>query len=305
MRINLITNLKNTAGLGKEVKLYTDFFESLGHTVHPIQWDEPFNIQSADINLFDELINMALLNCAPRNWIMPHAEWWRTEWTQYLPFFQRVICKTQHALDVFRKLVYYPSHVYYTENISRDFYDPKIKKERSFLHVEGQSITKGTDAVILAWAFWNVQVPLTIVSHRHTAKTFQGANLDYIQFRENITDDELAYELNRNQYFIMPSDYEGWSHSLHEAMACKATIISTDAPPMVDWCPTPLRVWSEESREQGAVKLRKVKAEAVAVAVQTALALAPEYIQRFAEKSRQKFLEDCDFFKKRMAELIG
>ncbi len=131
MRINLITDLRNTVGLGREIKMYTELFEGLGHAVTQVQWDQPYNIKRADINLFDELVNVALLNLADRNWVMPHAEYWRDEWTPFLPFFDRVICKTQDCLGVFSKLVAYPYQCHYTENMSRDMYDPTIEKERS------------------------------------------------------------------------------------------------------------------------------------------------------------------------------
>ena len=77
MRFNVISNLHNGAGLQRNYELLRHALEVRGHQVHGVQFNaKPLLVPKADVNIFDEVVNVNAFAAAPKQWVMPHLEWW-------------------------------------------------------------------------------------------------------------------------------------------------------------------------------------------------------------------------------------
>ena len=151
MRFNLISNLLNGAGLQRDYELLRTELEARGHAVQGVQFNaKPFRIPRADVNLFDEVVVPEAFPAAPVQWVMPHPEWWLPPYQESLPWITKVLCKTYDCLRLFQPLA--GARAEYLGFISRDLYRPEVARQRTFLHVAGNSAVKNTEAVLAAWA---------------------------------------------------------------------------------------------------------------------------------------------------------
>jgi Glycosyltransferase len=92
-----------------------------------------------------------------------------------------------------------------------------------------------------------------------------------------VSDADIKILMNRHQFHVMPSMYEGYGQVLHEAMSAEQVIITTDAPPMNEIGPVIL-VPSVSRRPHHAGILHTVTPFGVQVAVRLALQLSAEQI---------------------------
>ena len=102
MRVNLISNNRNTTGLCQDV----DLFQGIFSIVFPdakfsrVHHSAP-SVPEADLNVFFEVINAAHFVYAGKNALIPNPEWTYKTWTPYLSQFDFLWCKTQDAVATF------------------------------------------------------------------------------------------------------------------------------------------------------------------------------------------------------------
>jgi glycosyltransferase involved in cell wall biosynthesis len=89
---------------------------------------------------------------------------------------------------------------------------------------------KGTAAINAAWLRHPEWPRLTIYWHEPNARVNTAPNIEWV--KSIVTDQELQRAQNAHGIHLCPSEAEGLGHYLLEAMACKALVVSTDAPPM-------------------------------------------------------------------------
>jgi len=267
-RFNLITNLTNGAGLQREYEFLRAELERRGHEVHGIPHKGPQCVPApADVNVFLETVVPSLCTCARQNWAVPDPEWWYPEWP--LDVWDRVLTKTHDATRIFRRLV--GERCEYLGWQARDAYDPAVPRQRAFLHVAGKSRAKNTPAVLDGAKRAGVKV--TVVAQGH---------------RVRVTDDELAALQNTHAFCLLPSAYEGFGHSLHEAYACGQVVLTTDAAPMNETGPAIL-IPPHARRPQRYGLMHAVTGQAVCTAIRHALALSDDEIARLSQASRAAF----------------
>lgn len=268
MRVAIVTNTTNGAGLQRDYELLRRLLEARGHEVEGIHFKQPIAFD-ADLAIFLEVVVPELLELAPVNWAVPNPEWWFKGWP--VQRFDRVLCKTHDATRIFRGLV--GDRAAYLGWEANDWYDPDVPRAPKFLHVAGKSRSKNTAAVIGGARRAGVDVTIIAEGHRR------------------VSDAELYELLNSHTFCLLPSAYEGYGHSLHEAMACAMVIITTQAPPMTEIRPaiyvTPL---SQRQHHLGPMHL--VTDRAVARAIRQALALTPEDRAVMGVQVREAFLAD-------------
>lgn len=302
MRFNLISNLANGAGLQQDYELLRAELEQRGHTVQGVQFNaKPLRAQQADVNVFLETVVPAVFQTAPVQWVIPNPEWWLPQYHVCLPWITKVLCKTYDSVRVFAPLA--RSRVEYLGFLSRDLYRPEIERQRSFLHVTGNSSVKNTEAVLMAWRA--LPYNLTLVTRVPRLAAF-AANVPRVTVRCRVQESELIDLVNRHLFHLCPSQYEGFGHCLHEAMGVGAIVITRDGPPMNEFgIPANLWVPSQVKTRLRLAEMRSVSPEAVAKMVRTVAALSPEVIQVISRQMRLTFEASQEAFRQRLSIVLG
>ena len=180
------------------------------------------------INLFLEAIESKWLNSAQTNILIPNPEWLRPSTKELLPYIDYVLCKTKHAEHIFQKL---GCETFFTGFTGLSRFVPDIGKSfRSFLHLCGKSINKGTQNILSCWGARLDWPSLYLV--------MQNKNID-ILFQNNLhfmtgyfSDKDIQRLQNSCGIHLCPSEAEGYGHTIIEGMSVGAVTITTDAPPM-------------------------------------------------------------------------
>ncbi|MFO8085535.1 MAG: glycosyltransferase [Desulfobacterales bacterium] len=169
------------------------------------------------------------INRTSRNWLIPNQEWFDPERIKYLADMQTILCKSRHAMHIFKKL--HPDAVYagFSGAIQTGSNVGKNKDFRSFLHVAGNSKAKGTKAIVDVWKRHPEYPRLNIVIND---KTRLGDIPGNIEVFENISDAGITRLWQQAGVVIAPSEAEGFGHTLLEGMAYGAAVITVNAPPM-------------------------------------------------------------------------
>jgi glycosyl transferase family 1 len=282
MRFNLITNHSNGVGLMQDANMLAAELESRGHEVQRIQFDRPQGY-TADVNVSLEVVVESLFRQAPVNWLVPNPEWHYQHWP--LGPFRFVLAKTHDAKRIFAAKV--NGRCRYVGWRARDLYRPEVKRERRFLHVAGKSQFKNTEAVIEGCRLAGVE--LELISEKHSRR---------------VSDEELTYAINRCQFFICPSQYEGFGMALHEALGCGAVVITMDAPPMNEIVPS-LLIKPESSRPHNFGVLHTVAANAVKEAVETAMEYTDTEVSEWSELSRAAFENEVGQFSQALDAVLA
>lgn len=195
----------------------------------PILLGKLFPAWRADANIFLESIYPKWLPAARHNILIPNQEWCRPKTVALLDKMDLVLCKTQHAMDIFAGLGCNTAYIGFT---SLDRYRPGIRKNyRNFLHVAGSSLQKGTLTLAALWSAHPEWPQLHIVTRR--PQPLAGfANRANIRILEFLPEADLITLQNRCGVHLCPSEAEGYGHYIAEALSCGAVVLTTDAPPM-------------------------------------------------------------------------
>lgn len=280
MRFNVISNLKNGAGLQRDYEQLRGWLLARGHQVQGVQFNaKPLMVPPADVNLFDEVVEPNVFKAAPVQWVMPHPEWWFTGWEQYK--WDKVLAKTRDCERIF-KAKGFP--VQYLGWAAKDLFQAGITKERKFLHVSGKSKFKNTHAVIQGCQMAGVQ--LTVVGETH-----------------RVADHELRCLMNSHFCQVMPSAYEGFGHVLHESQSTGQILITTDAPPMNEVTPS-FCIPSVSTTTHHSAPLHKVSAMDVARAVKHVMDLPPLEVLKLSQEARAQFEKDQKYFSLALDDLL-
>ena len=101
------------------------------------------------------------------------------------------------------------------------------------IHIAGSSCMKGTSVVARAW---RMDMPNLMVTCSWRLAIVHGYNLMRASPNVNVVWDvstpSLQMAMRRCEIAVIPSQCEGWSHSIREAMAYGCIVITCDAPPM-------------------------------------------------------------------------
>lgn len=264
-RINIITNTTNGAGLQRDYAMLRAELETRGHEVQGIHFKTP-EAAPADLNIFLEVVVEELLACAPKNWAIPNPEWWFRGWP--LDVWDVVLTKTHDATRIFRGLV--GDRCEYLGWQAEDFYDPALPRDRRFLHVAGKSKSKNTPAVVAGAR--RAGVPVTVIATGY----------------QRVTDEELRVLLNTHAFCLLPSAYEGFGHSLHEAYGCAQVVLTTAAAPMNEIGPAIL-IPPQSHRMHHFGPMHLVTDRAVARACRRATAMTDAEIATWGAQVRAAF----------------
>lgn len=254
-----------------------------------------------ELNLLLEGTFAAWQPLARRNVLIPNPEWFRERDRRGLAGIDRVFAKTAHAAQIFTGVGCSVSQTGFT---SADRLDSRVQREDAFLHLAGQSGTKGTAAVLAAWAA-NPDWPRLTVIHRRTALPGPvGPNVQVLRGR--VGDAELRTLQNMHRFHRCPSTTEGFGHHLVEGLSVGALVLTTAGPPM-DELVTPARGLLLPWAGQGRMALAhtwEVTAAGIADGVERALALTAGQRHELGQAARHWFLANDAAFRRRLVAAV-
>jgi len=332
-------------GLTKDADLLKDTIHSLGHEVtvkalppqHPLlrslsgkwgrlkkrvacrlvvelanKWQRSIRrllcVKNPDTDLVIHLENIHphYINPNCPNWLIPNQEWFRTERTHYLQEIERVLCKTQVAVDQFRKLHSMVEYLGFSIPGAGQVLTPQPGRKRagSYIHVAGSSLSKGTLAVIKAWERHPEWPTLTLVANSSLVEGPLPAN---IELKKNLSAEEMKHLWLHASVAVIPSEVEGYGQVLGEAMLAGAVIVTTDAPPMNELVTTSrgyLVPWSEKRPSRLGTRY-KVSPEDLESCVLNVLAESHERIEVKSIKAYQWTLDNHKAFLERFGLLLA
>jgi hypothetical protein len=223
--VNLIY-YNNGAGTTKDAKIIESIL-SESFKINHVDIKEK-SCSSADINVFIQNVDgdsIEFVCCSGINVLIPNVEWIDNFSIDNMPLFNAVFAKSDECFRLFDKI--HPN-VIKTGFSSVDRYNPNIIKYPTFFHNGGKSIQKNTELVIDV--FNDNGLPITILDATGRFVGETKPNIDYIN--HFVSEDELNFLYNSNQFHICCSINEGWGHYIYEALSSKALVITTNAPPM-------------------------------------------------------------------------
>ena len=247
-------------------------------------------IEQADLNIFLEELVPSQFSLARRNVWIPNQEWMPVRWKPYLPVLDGIWVKSRYAEQLFNA---YSPLVTYVGFSSFDRYDPSVVKEpHTFLHVAGQSLQKGTSALLEAWRRHREWPKLVLIQNPNRAQVVKIPNVDYRPIR--IGDEELRLLQNRSEFHLCPSEAEGFGHILCESMGLGGIVLSTDAPPMNELVTNDrgILVSYDRTRQQGLGTTCYAAVSSIETAVDRLLQLSEREKQTLREQARAWFLEN-------------
>jgi hypothetical protein len=259
VRIAFVSNLTNGVGLERDFRILRTLAESMGHAVTGFNFRTDRPTGAFDLCIFGEVFDRRFLTLAKRNWMIPNPEWWFDRWTPYLPRFERVLCKTRDAERIFAGRGAKTRFVGFK---AEDRLDSSIPRERRFLHVAGESLLKGTAAIIDAWERYAIPYHLTVVANKMDVRAVPNVTVV-----KRVDDAELRRLQNGCLFHLQPSEYEGFGHVLHESMSVGAILATTDAPPMNEV--QGLHIPPAARGKHGLAQTAQVDAAGVAAAVES------------------------------------
>lgn len=302
-RINIVTNINSAIGLKRDYDLLQSILLSAGHQVYGVQFNAPGNVNHVDVNIFMETVVPNLFQCGTKNWLIPNPEWYQTQFYSQLRGFDKVLCKTWDAVNLFRNLARQYQATMPIQFIgweSKDFFDDTIPRERKFLHVAGNSSMKNTSAILEAWATGKMQCPLTVVSQVYACHS----QVPNVRFYPTVREEEMKQLLNSHMFNLCTSHYEGFGHALHEAMSVGAAILATSRPPM-DEFHAAVRVGSDGPRVQCLAQTWMVSGEQLLCGAKQLEAMSAEDINKYFSESRISFLSGREEFRRLIQEVIS
>jgi hypothetical protein len=227
----------------------------------------PFFLKSRKKDLSSTTVEEGWYNMEPttpgtRVWVLVNPDQFFDE-ILLQPQLELILCKTrqcvkwiQEARIRLKLLLYVPIfYLGFTSIANNNLQqlllaaDAHVEQDfDTFLHVAGKSPFKGSVAVLQAWLN-NPQWPkLTVTSHNNmllnhvfTLYYKTGSRLPH---NINHTDKKISseeFEKVRREHgvHLCPSSMEGFGHSINEARAVGALVISTDYPSMNEFFPGP------------------------------------------------------------------
>lgn len=300
MRVGICTNLDNQKGLQRDYELLAGLLRGWGHEVVGVHFRRDAAAPACDLLVFLETLEPRFFAAASRRWFVPNPEWWEPGRAAELDAVERVLCKTRDAHRIFGATV--GDRAAFTGWIAEDRHDAAVPRRRAFLHTPGDSDMKGTAAVIEAWRRHRIEHPLVLVGPQ--AKRARKLPKS-VEVHGRLDDAALRRLQNECAFHLCPSAYEGFGHTLHEALSVGAAILTTDAPPMGEVERAAARVAVARTEALRSATLHHVDADALAAAVASVAALPDNVLDDVRRDARAEFLAGNEAFVARLRDMVG
>jgi glycosyltransferase involved in cell wall biosynthesis len=182
-----------------------------------------------DANIFLERVFPRWFGTASKNFLIPNQERFPERQLRHLKQINTVLCKSRHAEEIFSQY----ADTRFIGFTSEDRSSSEIKMDyQSYFHLAGRSTLKGTRTLLAVWKRHPEWPTLTVIQAADNAPPASEIPSNVNLITDYVTNEQLIEHLNKNGVHLCPSLSEGWGHYIVEAMACKAVVVTTDAPPM-------------------------------------------------------------------------
>ncbi|AXK73680.1 glycosyltransferase [Lysobacter sp. TY2-98] len=322
-RLNLIA-WNNGVGLTRDLALLASALRSRGFTVHVTaigrgklrKWFRPLVMTwrgrlrklvmrrpAHDVNIMLEHVRREDLGSAVATLFIPNPEWCVPVDVERLPLVQGVLAKTRHAEAIFAARGLWTRYIGFT---SEDRFDPAVKRERTFFHLAGRSVNKGTNVLIEAWKRHPEWPQLVIVQSPRTATTIDPPVSNITHRIDYIDDVELRNLQNASRVHVCCSETEGFGHYLVEAMSVGAFVLTTDGAPMNELVDETrgICVPCNRTGSQHLATTYFVDEAALEAAIERALAMSDEELDATGAAARAWYLQNDAAFPDRLRTAI-
>lgn len=316
----------NGVGLGRDLRLLAEVLEAAGARVTVSRFSSghakaPWAAWSArlrrmlarlrgevrdwryDANVMLERLRPHHFALARRNLFIPNPEWFSRRNEPYLPRLDGVLCKTRHAVEIFRRRDCRSHFIGFT---THDCLRADVSRQRAFFHLAGRSRTKGTAQLLALWRRHPEWPMLTVVQHPSEATgDASGANIRHIV--DYLPEERLRALQNAHRFHLCPSQAEGFGHYLCEAMSVGAVTITLDAAPMNELVSAErgILVACHEDGRQGLVPIQRFDDAAMEAAVARALAMQSEEQEVIGERARAWFEANDARFRRALPQVLA
>jgi len=306
MKIAISTNWEAGSGLAVDYRILRADLEAFGCEVLPplaLPAPETPSVQRGDFDLLIALEGLVprYVECAPRVWFVPNLECWHGTNSALLARCERIVCKTKNAVSrLWDEQA--PEKTTYLGFRSEDRRDPDVVRERAFLHVAGGSDFKGTAAVLDAWESLG-GLPLTVVGESGSGQ-WSPRDVPGVSYVRHYTPEAHRAAQNRHLFHLCPSEYEGWGHTLHEALSVGAITLAQNHPPADEFKGVSLLVPPRRFRRAGRAHLAVPDPAAIAEGVRRLWALSEPEIESRRAAARSAFEAESASYRERLGALI-
>lgn len=176
-----------------------------------------------------ENIHAFYIPASNRHWLIPNPEWLRPGAKQYLRFMDRIACKSRDAQVRFESFHSQVCYCGFSGQSAMVMPAQKVRDYGRFLHVAGNSLLKGTQAVVSLWSRHPEWPCLDLVIDDRKRLTVIPGN---VMVHECIDNTQLMALRGACGIVLAPSEAEGFGHVLLEGMMSGGIVVTVDAPPM-------------------------------------------------------------------------
>ena len=301
MKYLIYSNLNNMVGLQRDYEIVRALLESAGHEVIGVHMFDHTNLTHADRLIFLEVMDERVMSYAREIWLVCNPEWTNLEYVDLFPQIHKVLTKTQDAQRIFKR--YCPTKTEFVGFESVDLYDESIERVPEFLHVIGKSRTKNSQAVFEAWRTGFMgDAKLTVICDFLT----EVNPIQNVTLLKRVSEEELKRIMNRCQFHICASTYEGFGHVINESYGVGAIVITTNAPPMNEGvAPKKLLVTPLSQVRHNLGTLNYTTGREIADCCQLALKMPEAEIAFYSHQAREYFLQQKKSFRERFLALAN
>jgi glycosyltransferase involved in cell wall biosynthesis len=299
LKIYIFTRI-NGAGLEADQYILRSALKAMGHQVSYFQRDVPLdaeNVPIADLCIHIEIVNPDKFSFGRVHWMIPNPEWYM-ENQETEERFQLFLCRTREVERIFKQK---GRNTYFIGFTSLDHFRKDIPKDyHRLIHFNGTNDCKGTREIYQAWR-QNPNLPqLDRIGEKYYPEL---SNLHTLAVR--LPTEEFLYAQNNAGIHIYPSYTEGFGHNIVEAMATKAVVITTDAPPMNEFITDPrcLVAYSHTERNWASTMYIPDPKDLEKKIFEIGQ-LSEEELREIGEKNRENYLKMKQEFHQNLESLI-
>jgi len=272
MNILLVTNIRERKGLWRDATILAGLLGEWDHETAIVDFRDRERLSPHDLAIHLEVVEPWFFQGAERHWWIPNPEWAMQKYLSHIERFEFVLCKTRDAKQALRE---YTDRAILIGFTSEDRRDESIERERVFFHAFRGSLEKGTRAVRGAWE--DLEWPIVLA--------------------DGLDEETFRHEQNRCLFHLCPSEYEGWGHTIHEALSVGAIVVSTDAAPMNETEGVAHLIEPVSSRTLRLATTNQVDGAGVRRAAEWCMDLTDEQVARYSRAARAAFERETRAFR--------
>jgi hypothetical protein len=237
MRVNLIGNFKPNTGLQQDAKILRGLLALVYEDVQirNVRHISP-ECTEADLNIFIEVMNPALLQFAGKNIWIPNPEWTYKTWEPYLKMMDEIWVKTHEAEVIFAE--YNPIYIGWT-SIDKEL---KSKDYNKAICLVGKNIYRHPKPILRAYYEIMNNNPnlykrlphLYIPYNPEHIKLFAPHISKVTLLDKELPEEEYDVLLQECGLAVCLSASEGYGHAVNEAMSTGSNLILSPIKPFFE-----------------------------------------------------------------------